>query len=67
MLPKTIPHLEVTTPTHVPATAPGPDPGTALAAYHPPRLEDLGCLQQLIRGATAKGVDMTGRTMIEEY
>ncbi|WP_146618139.1 hypothetical protein [Lujinxingia litoralis] len=32
-----------------------PEPG-----YQPPRLERLGPIRALIRGATSKGVDITG-------
>ncbi|TXD37826.1 hypothetical protein FRC98_09090 [Lujinxingia vulgaris] len=33
---------------------------TCASTYQPPRVEPLGSLKALIRGATSKGVDATG-------
>lgn len=46
-------HSGSITPSAPEATRPSP-------AYRPPRLEALGSLKALIRGATSKGVDATG-------
>lgn len=37
-----------------------PTPARSSQDYRPPRLESLGSLKALIRGATSKGVDATG-------